>query len=336
MKIINEDGNEWVNLPLQQKTLITAIAVFLKDYFPNKTALLLHPTISPHTTIDTAKKFNVDIILQDQAHHCVDLSEPAFSNNWEIPFYYLTNNFEEFYNPRHGLIFYPYWLIKAQSFFSNTDIGSHTDIHRTYLASSICRHPRIHRIYNFIKLRKMSFFSKTFWTFYKCDHIQIEQPALVSNLEWQQFEQYYNAAESIFGGEEQCIEDTNWEAFADSYINLTSETYLNYSFASEKSFKPFLAGQIPVIYGAPGANKLLADIGFDMFYDIIDHNEYDFLPTVEKRIEKMLSLVDKVSTYNFSEIFKETEMRRKKNRDYLCSKEVLDLLLTPLFNILKK
>jgi hypothetical protein len=97
MKIINEDGNEWINLPSDQKGLITVIAVFLKDYFPNKTALLLQPTTPPHTTIDIAKKLNVDIILQDQAHHCVDLPEPTFSNNWEIPFYYLSNNFEDFY-----------------------------------------------------------------------------------------------------------------------------------------------------------------------------------------------------------------------------------------------
>jgi hypothetical protein len=104
---------------------------------------------------------------------------------------------------------------------------------------------------------------------------------------------------------------------------------------SEKSFKPFLAGQIPVIYGTSGANRLVADMGFDMFYDIIDHNKYDNLETVQERIDGMLACIDTVSESDFAEIFLSTVDRRKKNKEHLFSKDIEELLMKPFFEKIK-
>ena len=338
MRILNEHGEEWINLPPHQFDQTSEIAVFLHNYFPGKTALLVGPTVIPHLTIEIAKKLNVDLILQERASHCVDLFEPTFAKDWDIPFYYLSSNFDFLYNPVPGILFYPYWLTVSRTFPDNSLIfGSEQDINRQYMCSSICRHPKEHRIYNFIKLQNKNYFNKVYWTFYKCDHINVDKITGVTDCEQQQFDKYYAAAPSLTRvGESECIRLTSWDAFTNSYLNLTSETYTNYNFLSEKSYKPFLAGQIPVIYGPRNANKMLSDIGFDMFYDVIDHNKYDNLPTIQERIDVILDSIESIADTNFLNLFSTTTNRRMKNKKHLFSQEVLDLLLTPLFNKLRE
>jgi hypothetical protein len=334
MKVINEHGEECINLPETRIDQTAEIAFFLNELKYDKTVLLIHPTVPPHTSIEFAKKLGVDIIFQEQASHCVDLFEPTFASNWPIPFYYLANNLEFFYNTIPGIIYYPYWLLACRRFPDNKlTIGSEQDIDRKYFASSICRHPKFHRIYNFIKLRQKPYLDKIFWTFWRCNHIHLDrQPPPGTNLrldEWTDFLNYYDNAryESSLLGDEVCIIETNWPAFTDSYINITSETYTSYKFTSEKSFKPFLAGQIPMIYGTLGANRLLANTGFDMFYDIINHDQYDNLETEQDRIDGMLKILDDLVDLDFEQIFRETVGRRKKNKEHLFSKDIEEFLM---------
>jgi hypothetical protein len=52
-------------------------------------------------------------------------------------------------------------------------------------------------------------------------------------------------------------------------VNLVTETDINLLWLSEKTCKPFMARQIPIIVGSAGVNKFLQDIGLDMFVDIV-------------------------------------------------------------------
>jgi hypothetical protein len=340
MPIINEHGEEWVNLPLHRIDQTAEIAFFLNQYYSNKTVLLIQPTVVSRTSIKIAKKLNADVILQEQASHCVELVEPTFANNWDIPFYYLSNNLIFLHDPVPGILFYPYWLLASRRFPNNNLVfGSSSDINRKYTCASICRHPRDHRIYNFIKLQKKPYFNKIYWTFWKCDHISVSREMLqeisVTDQEWKQFSDYYENAAIDYTGEMECITLTNWDAFLQSYINLTSETYQVYNFTSEKSFKPFLSGQIPMIFGAKNANKFLSDMGFDMFYDIVNHKTYDTHENLQDRLDNLHKCVDTIIDLDFSEIFKQTAERRKKNKDHLFSRDVEQLLMKSFFEKLQ-
>jgi hypothetical protein len=334
MLLINRHGKDFTQLPLQEYSQTSEIAYFLKDYLPNKVALLVGPEVEPYDIDRLSQQYKVDYAFQDQSSHNIEL--PSNCYNFKSPFYYLTSTMDYFYSPKPGILFYPYWLLTTRQFpDNNIKIGSPQDLTRQFVASSIARHPKPHRIYNIVKLQKKSYLDKIYWTFFKNSYFDIQHDGLTDN-EWNEFVEFYDKRPNIMIGEEQCVRSTDHEAFADSYVNITSETYTNYNFLSEKAYKPFLAGQLAMIYGTSGVVKMLDSLGFDMFYDIIDHDQYDYQPTYQKRIDSMLTLLDTVVTYNFEEIFNATAHRRQRNKDYLFSQELTDLVMTPFFTQLKE
>ena len=334
MLLINKHGKDFTQLPLQEYSQTSEVAYFLKDYLPNKVALLVGPEVHPNDADRLSQEYKVDYIFQDQSSHSVELSPHNYK--FKVPFYYLTSNMDFFHSPQPGVLFYPYWLLTTRQFPDNQiKIGSAQDLKRQFVASSIARHPKPHRIYNIVKLQKKPYLDKMHWTFFKNLYVNVHRDGL-SDDEWCEFLEFYDKRPEIMIGEEQCVRHTDHAAFADSYVNITSETYTNYNFLSEKSYKPFLAGQLAMIYGTSGVVKILDSLGFDMFYDIIDHNQYDFQPTYQKRIDSMLTLLDTVVTYNFEEIFNATAQRRQRNKDYLFSQELTVLVTTPFFTRLKE
>jgi hypothetical protein len=60
---------------------------------------------------------------------------------------------------------------------------------------------------------------------------------------------------------------------------------------SEKSCKPFVALQIPIIVGPPGCNKFLQDIGFDMFLDLVPWDTWDTEQSQEVKLKKISQFV---------------------------------------------
>lgn len=75
--------------------------------------------------------------------------------------------------------------------------------------------------------------------------------------------------------------------YSECAVNVVTETVMNRKSLSEKSCKPFVARQIPLIMGPVGANQFLLDIGFDMFEDLIPWREWDSDPNEATRIQKL-------------------------------------------------
>lgn len=73
-------------------------------------------------------------------------------------------------------------------------------------------------------------------------------------------------------------------------VNIVTET--NYEsrpgVISEKTLYAFMAKQVPIIIGHPGAVQDCRDMGFDMLDDLVDHS-YDWLPN-NQRVEAALEL----------------------------------------------
>jgi hypothetical protein len=101
-----------------------------------------------------------------------------------------------------------------------------------------------------------------------------------------------------------------------SYINLISESDLGDHtigfFITEKTIKPFIYSQIPLILAKPGMVTHLKKYGFDMFDDIID-NSYDSIIDLDSRIEMIYKELLKLKSMNLSEWFKDNDNRFKYN-----------------------
>lgn len=84
----------------------------------------------------------------------------------------------------------------------------------------------------------------------------------------------------------------NHPAYLSSVANLITETMpYGYPFFTEKTFKPLAAGMPFFIHNGSGSVKLLKEMGFDTYDDILD-NSYDDEPDYGIRTSKLLSAVD--------------------------------------------
>lgn len=126
---------------------------------------------------------------------------------------------------------------------------------------------------------------------------------------------------------------TLFPVYTDSYCNLVMEHSMEVAILSEKSFKPFIAQQIPIFLAHTGAAAAMANLGFDIFYDFIDHNKYDFVESITGyritenftlRIDKVHELIDELYKTNFIDFIHNTNTkdRLKQNQDYFYSDEI--------------
>lgn len=112
----------------------------------------------------------------------------------------------------------------------------------------------------------------------------------------------------------------NRELYDSTLVNLVTETFYNKNafnsvsemFITEKTYKPFVAYQLPIIIGPKGIVQKLRDIGFDMFDDIIDHS-YDQLDD-KQRVFGAIDSLKVLMENNLTDLNSITRKRRIKNR----------------------
>ena len=113
-------------------------------------------------------------------------------------------------------------------------------------------------------------------------------------------------------------------------INIVTETSVTEGvIVSEKTCKPFMAHQIPIIVGPIGSSQFLEDLGLDMFADYIPWRTWDSASDHKLRIRRIVEFVDKLladpeailsAHHGFQD-------RLIKNKLYFHSTEFQDLLL---------
>lgn len=140
---------------------------------------------------------------------------------------------------------------------------------------------------------------------------------------------------------------TLFPVHTDSYCNLVMEHSMEVAILSEKSFKPFIARQIPIFLAHTGAATAVSNLGFDIFFDFIDHNKYDFVESIPGyritenftlRIDKVHELIDELYKTNFSDFIHDptTRERLKQNQNYFYSDEIDKKAITQFEQLLNK
>ena len=124
--------------------------------------------------------------------------------------------------------------------------------------------------------------------------------------------------------------------YRDHAINLVTETSLTEGvILTEKTCKPFLAYQIPVILGPIGANKFLQDMGLDMFEDYIPWRTWDNEINHKLKTQKIVTFLDQLLASPTAEqdillIHQQMHPRLVRNKERFHSREFLDLLTRQL------
>lgn len=111
-------------------------------------------------------------------------------------------------------------------------------------------------------------------------------------------------------------------AIVDSKIGIVIETYFMGE-AISFSEKIFRALQLPrpfLMYNTVGAVAALRNLGFEIYDDIINHDEYDNIEHPEDRMAKILSILEDFKNFNYTEnTLIDFERRAQHNRDLLKS-----------------
>jgi hypothetical protein len=329
------------------KQQLVRIKLFIKQ--KNIQKILIDATMNPGI-ID--KKNSIE-----RPHHqqCItDLNQVCRT-------YYVTGDYSYYYSPSSQVIFFPafLWTIGSKlvdEFFNDSTSRLNKTIYDTQLTktkSIMCLNRNLtwHRLYLFSLLAEQPWFNKITYSFLNTIGNRLDAICIKNFLDEQEREKIKSLdhllpinVTSELGVEKNKI-PTMWMDGASSVgtlvyqnhaINLVTETSLTEGIIlTEKTCKPFLAYQIPIIVGPIGANQFLQDIGLDMFEDYIPWRTWDSETDHKLKMQKIVSFLDQLLAGPTAEqdillMHQQMHPRLVKNKQRFHSQEFLDLLTRQL------
>lgn len=99
-------------------------------------------------------------------------------------------------------------------------------------------------------------------------------------------------------------------AFNNTYAHIYTESEIDKQVCTEKTIKPYLAGQIPIPLTPPGHIQYLKELGFHTFDDLLG-NDYDSL-SYENKIQKIVDIVSK-GQYNIENYYNKNYTKIEQN-----------------------
>ena len=129
-------------------------------------------------------------------------------------------------------------------------------------------------------------------------------------------------------------QDIYEKPYNETNCSIVSETNDNdYDvFMTEKIWKPIIAQQVFVVHGNYLYLQKLREIGFKTFGNYFDES-YDLEQDSNKRIDKIVSLCDKIRTKNWQDIYLQTKALRQHNFDTLFDREKLSKEINKTLNL---
>jgi hypothetical protein len=206
-----------------------------------------------------------------------------------------------------------------------------------FLFNCACRNfnERPGKIYNYIQLKQKYYFDKILFSKYKSIHPLREYAMdFLTDAEIVRFTEEYDSWQLMDSDEATntgldlvtSMNSTNYDVYKTSLFHIVAETSVNKSLLSEKTYKIFAVGQIPIMCGPQHAISHLRDIGFDVFDDIVDHS-YDNIQDNKARIDAMHEVLDYIATLDHAKLLINTTDRRLHNFNHLKSTNLKESLL---------
>jgi hypothetical protein len=304
--------------------------------------------------VSTIKKYN-DLIRNGTLNESIAKLTPNFDllilfeyhgdqrplnniNELTIPTIVLYWNYKD--NNLANYFYYPNWLFSTAE-LSNTMLTPTTE----FLFNCACRNfnERPGKIYNYIQLKQKYYFDKILFSKYKSIY-PLNESAIdfLTDIEIAKFTKEYNTWQPMNSIDATnsgldlvtSMNSTNYNVYKTSLFHIVAETAVNKPLLSEKTYKIFAVGQIPIMCGPQHAVSHLRDLGFDMFDDIVDHSYYDNIYDSRERINAMHWILDHIATLDHNQLLINTATRRMNNFTHLKSANLKESLLNPIITYL--
>jgi hypothetical protein len=125
----------------------------------------------------------------------------------------------------------------------------------------------------------------------------------------------------------------NHIAYTDAYCNIVTETEIDYGYEiiTEKSSKPFIAYQIPLMYAGKGHIQFLKSLGLEVMMDLYPP-DYDFLDSTSKA-DAICNIVSKGSDFIENFYFNHAP-ELEYNHNLILSDKIENLILQNIKNII--
>lgn len=279
--------------------------------------------------------------IQEAARHgplVLDCSTDPFNGHEKIvkkqlkdlidDFYILTGDTNYLDDSDGTILYYPTFFVETIEFPPHD--RSVLTGHRNYFLGCLNGRSRIHRIENYIKLKKKKFMKDCIFTIHRQFDYEVEKKESQDDFcDRSILIDYFEAQKSLPQRTDKNDLTSTHSAYTDCFINLVTETSVsdNQVFLSEKTFKPFTTGQFALWVSSAGTVARLRKFGFDMFDDVIDHG-YDKEPNWHRRIDMIHNELDRLYSMDISSIFQNCTERRVRNFDRLYSDELHKIMFS--------
>lgn len=108
--------------------------------------------------------------------------------------------------------------------------------------------------------------------------------------------------------------------YSDCAVNVVTETVMGRMSLSEKTCKPFVARQIPIIVGPKNCNRFLCDLGLDMFGDLVPWATWDDEEDQDVRMQRIAAFVIAwMASGRVLDDYKTCRERVERNKQYFHS-----------------
>jgi hypothetical protein len=117
--------------------------------------------------------------------------------------------------------------------------------------------------------------------------------------------------------------------YSDCAINIVTETSITDGvILTEKTCKPFMAYQIPILIASTGTNQFLEDIGLDMFSDYIPWKTWDNLEDHKLKMNMIADFVSQLLQNPTDILEKHNNFKSRiiNNKEYFHSQKLLEIL----------
>ena len=238
----------------------------------------------------------------------------------------LTNNFEFFYKPQEGTTFFPLFLwmysLRNPLWWDTFCFDSGTN--KTQGLMCLNNRPRPHRTQVWAEFNQRGIidqcaFSFTEPVYYEKDQYSYPYPLTIAGEKFNLTRNDIGVGHAVYG---------------DCAVNLITETATDLTYISEKTCKPFVACQIPILVGSTGINQFLTDIGLDMFSNVVPWTTWDHEPDHNLRIKKIMDFVESwIRSGTMLEDYGRLLPRVQANKQYFHSDQFRTLLLQQMSNL---
>jgi hypothetical protein len=249
-----------------------------------------------------------------------------------------------FQRPRNQSFYFCAYLLEWINQLSNLPVINNVDTEYLFsCASRNFNNGRPGKIYNYIKLKDKLYYNQILFTKFQINllesfyFVQTQDPEFYACFK-QLEQEYYSWPKADVSNNSigHAMTAINLDVYQKSLFHIVAETSVTQPYLSEKTYKIFVVGQIPIFCAAQGAVQLLRNLGFDVFDDIVDHNYYDNEPDWKTRITRMHKVLDHLSTLNHEQIKFDTYQRRLYNQQRIASADLQKLIFDPIITQLNQ